>query len=121
MTGRRRLHFKLRTLFILVTLAGIACFWFVHPTAVANRVVSSVNHGELASFDSLLVSDRTWATDAQLQDIQLQLQPLTFLQAIRGERWFLGYVPRGEKMEGYDWHLLLRVTYSGVEPVLLLH
>ena len=88
---------------------------------MANRIVRSANQGDLSTFDSLLATDRTWATDEQLGNIQLQLQPMTFSHAIRGERWFAAYVPRGGKMEEYDWHLTFRVTVSGVETVLLIH
>lgn len=117
-----RLQFHLRTLLLGVAICVIACYWTVRPTFVANHFAAAIDSHRFDTVDELLVEDRDWATDFQLANIQMELKPLTFRQLVRGERWFTGYLPRGEKsMEEYDWLFSLRVTRSGVETFLLIH
>ena len=106
---------------LAVTVCAVACYWIARPTLIANRLVTAIESQDFKTVDELLIEDRDWATDEQLANIQVELQPLTSGQLVRGERWFSGYVPRGENMEDYDWWLVLKVTRSGVETYLLLH
>ena len=118
---RVRLQFRLRTLMLTVFVCGICCSYFARPTLTASRFVTAISTHDYAKVDELLVEDRNWATDAQLDNIQLELAPLTIRQLIRGERWFTGYVPRGERMEDYNWVFVLRVKETGVKTFLILH
>ncbi len=114
----KRLQFSLRALMLAVTVCAIACYWIVRPTLIANRCLAAIKSHDYQAVDEQL---QTLGTDRQLANIHIELAPLTLGQLMRGERWLSGYLPRGERMEDYDFWFSFRITQTGLEPCFLLH
>jgi hypothetical protein len=88
-----RLHFSLRTFFVLVTLlAGFCYCWFVLPTVTAKRfirAVAAMNYKAADQFfnnvgDRFIASsaDKYWAFEAKAE-----LHPITVGQLLSGRRY----------------------------------
>ena len=76
----KRLQFRLRALMLAVPFCAIGCYWIVRPTLIANRHVAAIESHNYDTVDELLLEDRDWATDFQLANIQMELEPLSLAQ-----------------------------------------
>lgn len=86
-----RLHFSLRTLFLLMTAVAGLCLWFTLPSLIAKRFLAVVANEEYQSADAFFRnaddrflanwSDKRWAFRSSAQ-----LLPLTFDQFVRRQR-----------------------------------
>ena len=86
-----RLHFSLRTLFILTTLTAIACAWAVLPSLTAKRFLNTLADKDYQTADQFFrnPSDQflaTWADKRWAFGATGELAPWTVGQALRGKR-----------------------------------
>lgn len=86
-----RLHFSLRTLFIITTLTAVACAWMTLPTWTAQRFVKTLNAENYEAADNFFrdPTDRFLAHWADIRwgfKCEAKLAPWSWVNALRGQR-----------------------------------
>jgi hypothetical protein len=83
-----RFRFSLRTLFIVTTLAAIACGWLVLPTLRAKRLAKAIDSNNFAAADRMLArSEDAFLEDSASADrVFAHIEDVGLLDLLTGQR-----------------------------------
>jgi VanZ family protein len=83
-------RYSLRTLFVVMTLGALACYWMMLPTMNAQRFVRAIQQHDYATAESLfMASSKKFPGDFKnfpVVELEPSLQPLTWSELWKGER-----------------------------------
>lgn len=121
-----RPRFSLRLLMIAVTLLAIACYWFfVRPTAIAQRFVSAVGEKNYQQAESLCFDVDSKFLSETLDkignaEVQVEIQPRDWQDIWKLQRrMILKVVPKEPLPNSNEWYgagAWIIATAAGITP-----
>jgi hypothetical protein len=110
------------TAFVILLCAALSISWRYETASVqALRFATALREGNDAAVVAGPQNVDRIMLDSRFQNASAIVANASLRDVFCGRRYVSVHLPRGERMEDYDWHLVYRVTATRATLVLAIH